>query len=92
MDQNTFEAELKSSGYSDIEIKAIDPRPANNAHAHDYDIRGLVLDGIYIVKEEGDRAVTYRPGEVFAVAAGRAYSEEIGTGGARIIAGRKYKR
>lgn len=92
MDQNTFEAELKSSGYSDIEIKAIDPRPANDAHAHDYDIRGLVLDGIFIVKEEGGRPVTYRPGEIFAVAAGRAHSEEIGLGGARIIAGRKYLR
>src|ERR1700753_752406 len=92
MDQNTFEAELKSSGYSDIEIKVIDPRPANDAHAHDYDIRGLVLDGIFIVREEADPPTPYRPGEVFAVAAGRAHSEEIGSGGARIIAGRKYLR
>ena len=91
MDQNTFEAELKSSGYEDIEIKAIDPRPPNDAHAHDYDIRGLVLDGIFIVKE-GDRPTTYRAGEVFAVAAGRAHSEEIGLGGARVVVGRKYRR
>jgi hypothetical protein len=91
MDQNAFEAELKASGYQDIEIKAIDPRPANDAHAHDYDIRGLVLDGIFIVKED-DRPTTYRAGEVFAVSAGRKHSEEIGLGGARIIVGRKYQR
>jgi quercetin dioxygenase-like cupin family protein len=90
MDQNTFEAELRSSGYSDIEIKAIDPKPANDAHAHDYDVRGLVLDGIFTVKD-GDRPTTYRAGEVFAVPAGRAHSEEIGAGGARVIVGRKYR-
>ena len=92
MNQSAFEAELKSSGYSDIEIKAIDPRPANDAHAHDYDIRGLVLDGSFIVKEEGERPITYHAGEVFAVAAGRKHSEEIGGSGARIVAGRKYHR
>jgi hypothetical protein len=91
MDQHAFEAELKASGYQDIEIKAIDPRPANDAHAHDYDIRGLVLGGIFIVKED-DRRTTYRAGEVFAVSAGRKHSEEIGLGGARIIVGRKYQR
>lgn len=89
MEQNAFEAELKSSGYSEIEIKAIDARPANSVHAHEFDIKGLVLEGIFIVKED-DRPTTYRAGEVFAVAAGRKHSEEVGPGGARVIVGRKY--
>ena len=89
MQQNGFEAELKSGGYVEIETKALDPRPANNGHAHDYDIRGLVLDGVFIVKQD-DEPVAYRAGEIFAVPAGKSHTEEIGPQGARILVGRKY--
>jgi quercetin dioxygenase-like cupin family protein len=89
MQQDAFEAELKSAGYSEIETRTIDPRPANAGHAHDYDIKGLVLDGIFTVIRDG-KPETYRPGEVFAVPAGKSHSEEIGPQGARIVAGRKY--
>jgi quercetin dioxygenase-like cupin family protein len=88
MDENAFEAELRSAGYTQIETKRLDPRPANTQHAHDYDIRGLVLDGIFIVVRH-EQAITYRIGEVFAVPAGVKHSEEIGPGGARILVGRK---
>ena len=50
MDQAAFEAKLAAAGYTQIETKALDPRPANTEHAHDHDIRGLVLDGIFIVR------------------------------------------
>jgi quercetin dioxygenase-like cupin family protein len=89
MEQAAFEAELKSDGYSHIEMKALDPRPSNTEHAHDYDIRGLVLDGIFIVSQN-DQPITYRTGQIFAVPAGTTHSEEIGPNGARIIVGRKY--
>jgi quercetin dioxygenase-like cupin family protein len=89
MQQADFEAELKSAGYVEIETKAIDPRPANHAHAHDYDIRGLVLDGIFTVAQN-DKPVTYRAGDVFFVVAGTSHTEEIGPEGAKILYGRKY--
>ena len=88
MDQAAFEAGLRSDGYSQIDTKVLDPRPANTEHAHDYGIRGMVLDGIFIVRE-GDRSTTYRAGEIFDVPAGRTHSEEIGPDGARILVGRK---
>src|SRR5262249_18368032 len=91
MQQNTFEAELRSAGYVEIESKALDPRPVNHGHVHDYDIRGLVLDGIFIVNQ-GDKPVTYRAGEIFVVPAGRGHTEEIGPQGARIVVGRKYHK
>ena len=62
MQQAEFEAELKSKGFTEIESKSLDPRPANTGHAHDYDIRGLVLSGIFIVNQ-GDKPVTYRAGD-----------------------------
>ena len=89
MQQDAFEAALKSAGYVEIETKALDPRPVNHGHVHDYDIRGLVLDGIFIVNQ-GEEPVTYRTGEIFDVPKGRSHTEEIGTGGARILVGRKY--
>jgi quercetin dioxygenase-like cupin family protein len=89
MNQDTFEAELKSAGYTDIETKALDPRPANHGHAHDYDIRGLVLEGTFIVIRDGE-GVPHHRGDVFAVPAGKSHQEEIGPDGARILVGRKY--
>lgn len=79
----------ESGGYVEIETKAIEPRPANTAHAHDYDIRGLVLDGIFIVAQD-NKPVTYRAGDVFFVVAGTRPTEEIGLQGAKIPVGRKY--
>ena len=89
MRQAEFEAELKSKGYVEIESRSIDPRPVNNGHTHDYDIRGLVLDGIFIV-DQGEKPVAYRAGDVFFVPAGRSHTEEIGAPGAKIVVGRKY--
>lgn len=89
MDQKAFEAELSRGGYTQIETKVIEPRPANPPHVHDYVIRGLVLDGIFIVTE-GDKPTTYRAGDIFQVAAGQSHTEEIGPQGARILVGRKY--
>ena len=66
MDQTIFETKLKSNGFTEIEAKTLGPRPANAEHAHDFDIRRLVLNGIFIVRQD-DRPITYRTGEVFSV-------------------------
>ena len=89
MNQAAFEAELKAKGFVEIESKSIDPRPVNHGHTHDYDIRGLVIDGVFIV-DQGDRPVTYRAGDIFNVPAGRSHTEEIGAPGAKIVVGRTY--
>ena len=89
MQQEAFEAELISGGYTQIELKALDPKPSNDVHVHDYNIRGMVLDGIFIVTQ-GDQSITYRTGDIFAVPAGKGHSEEIGPQGARVLVGRKY--
>ena len=90
MDQRVFETELTVAGYTHIETKVIEPRPANSAHTHDYGIKGIVLDGIFIVAQ-GDRSTTYLPGDVFAVAQGQSHTEEIGSQGASVLLGRKYQ-
>jgi quercetin dioxygenase-like cupin family protein len=89
MDKDQFAAQLRSDGYSEIETKAVAPKPANERHGHPYAVRGLVLAGTFTVIQD-DTPTTYHPGEVFAVPAGCAHSEEVGMEGAQILVGRKY--
>ena len=89
MQQAEFEAALKSAGFVEIESKSLDPKPVNHGHTHDYDIRGLVLSGVFIVNQD-EAPVTYRAGEIFDVPAGKRHTEEIGAEGAKIVVGRKY--
>ena len=84
-----FEERLKSDGYVEIETKRLDPRPANGEHGHHFDVRGLVLEGAFIVTLEGV-ARTYGPGDVFEVAAGQLHFEEVGPDGTTVMVGRKY--
>ena len=89
MDTSAFEATLKADGYTEIEVKSYDPHPPNGEHGHHFAIRGLVLDGVFIVIRDQQR-VTYRTGESFAVPEGYPHGEEIGPEGARVLIGRKY--
>ena len=89
MDKNEFDAQLRAGGFTEIETKTVTPRPANEAHGHPFAVKGLVLSGAFTVIQDG-KSTTYRPGEVFTVAAGHAHSEEVGTEGAQIHVGRKY--
>jgi quercetin dioxygenase-like cupin family protein len=89
MDKEEFASQLRSDGYSEIEMKTVAPRPANEGHGHPYAVCGLVLAGTFTVIQD-NKSTTYRPGEVFAVPAGRVHSEEVGTEGAQILVGRKY--
>jgi quercetin dioxygenase-like cupin family protein len=89
MDRQAFEARLKEDGYTEIEAKFLQARPANDEHDHNCAVRGLVLAGTFIVKR-GDVKTAYRAGEIFSVAAGEDHSEEIGPEGAEVVVGRKY--
>jgi quercetin dioxygenase-like cupin family protein len=88
MTRAEFEAALKADGFVEIETKTLPPQPANGEHGHHYDVRGLVLDGVFTVIQ--NQPVHYRPGDIFFVANGDLHCEEIGEAGAEICVGRKY--
>jgi len=50
MNTSEFTAKLKQDGFREVETKMLQPRPGNDEHAHDYLVRGLVLEGEFIVK------------------------------------------
>lgn len=89
MNRQQFEARLREDGYTEIEAKSLQPRPANDQHGHPFAVRGLVLAGTFTVSQQ-NISKTYCAGEIFSVAAGHEHSEEVGSDGAEIIAGRKY--
>ena len=89
MDATAFETRLKADGYAEIERKRYEPRPANAEHGHHFSVRGLILDGAFVVTCGGAER-TYRPGEVFEVAAGDMHFEEVPASGVELLVGRKY--
>ena len=84
-----FEAALAADGYTEIETKALPPRPANGEHGHHFTVRGFVLDGVFTVIQN-NQPTAFRRGEIFTVPAGDVHCEEIGAEGAVICVGRKY--
>lgn len=89
MDKDEFAAQLRADGYSEIETKLVPARPANEGHGHHSAVRGLVLAGAFTVIRD-NAPTTFHPGEIFSVPANCVHSEEVGSGGAQILVGRKY--
>lgn len=88
MDTRTFEADLRRDGYQDIETKS---QPADvhvGSHAHDFDVRALVLSGEVTLSWDG-KTQTYRSGEVFTMAAGCPHTEQYGPQGYTYLVGRR---
>jgi len=88
MDAKAFEAGLTRDGYQGIETKELprDYRAAN--HAHDFDVRALVLAGeITLTWNGGSRS--FVAGEEFTMDAGCAHAEAVGPDGVRYLVGRR---
>jgi len=89
MEAQEFAAGLAREGFVEIETKTMAARPANEDHGHDCIVRGMVLDGEFIVACNG-KPRAYHKGEIFEVPANTPHTEEIGPGGTTIVVGRKY--
>ena len=91
MNENDFELQLRADGYTEIESQDLAPRPGKGRHRHLFAIRGLVLSGTFIVQQD-DEAVTFAPGQIFAVDEGKLHDEWVGADGAKILVGRKFSK
>lgn len=89
MEAQAFERQLRADGYSEIETKEQQPKPENSTHVHDCSVRGLVLEGVFLIRLDG-RQITFGPGDVFDVAQGVEHTEQVGPDGARLLIGKKY--
>ena len=88
MDIETFQTQLGTDGFGNVETKQLAPTGRNKEHAHPFEVRALVLDGQISLDFEG-QVRTYRKGEVFTMAAGCEHTEEVGAEGVRYLVGKR---
>jgi mannose-6-phosphate isomerase-like protein (cupin superfamily) len=87
MDRAAFEAEVAREGYA-LREGTIEPNVHKAAHAHDFDVRLLVLDGAITLVMGGERCA-FGPGDTCRVPAGTLHEEHTDARGVRYLAGRR---
>lgn len=87
MDRAAFEASAKNDGYR-IETSTGTPNKVTQPHAHDVDVRVLVISGELTVSSRGV-SQTYRAGDVFDMPSGCVHSEHHGPNGSEAVVGRR---
>jgi quercetin dioxygenase-like cupin family protein len=85
MDRDGFEAELRRDGYELMDAE-LEPDRDHPAHSHEFDVRFLVLEGVFTVTL-ADGAHTYVAGDTCLVPAGTLHAERTGSSGARFAVG-----
>ena len=88
MDRMAFEAQLRRDGFGEIVTGELKANETRSVHAHDYEVRALVLDGGIALTWDGEER-HYKAGDIFTMAAGCAHAERAGAGGIRYLAGRR---
>jgi quercetin dioxygenase-like cupin family protein len=89
MERVIFETELHEQGYTEVVDRRMEANALNPEHAHEFDARLLVVEGIMRITAEGTGRI-YRAGDTFTMRAGCRHSERSGPEGARYLAGRRY--
>ena len=90
MTRSEFESQVRREG-SEVLEGEIKPHVHRELHAHDFDARLFVLDGI-VTLDYGHERVTYRAGDCCNVPAGTLHAEHTETDGVRYVFGRRTRR
>jgi quercetin dioxygenase-like cupin family protein len=86
MDRREFEAGLRREGFEVIH-GGQKPGHASEPHAHDFDVRIMVLGGEITVLRDG-KAETFREGQHCEVPAGCMHAERVGPDGVAYVYGK----
>ncbi len=87
MDRDAFEANATAAGYQ-IGTSTGTPDKVTHPHAHDYDVRALIVFGELSITANGE-SHTYRVGDVFDMPSGCVHSERHGPEGSEMVVGRR---
>ena len=90
MDRTAFETQAKDAGY-EIATSTATPNKVTQPHAHDVDVRALVIAGELTITVDG-ASRTYRAGDVFEMPAGCVHSERHGAQGSEAVVARRRSR
>ncbi len=87
MSRDEFETGLRRDGY-ELGEKTLGPDHASAPHAHEFDVRLLVLDGALTLALD-DGSQTYGVGQICNLAAGTTHEERTQADGAHYLVGRR---
>ena len=90
MDRAAFEESAKDAGYR-IDTSTGTPNKVTQPHAHDVDVRGLVVAGELTI-DTGGISTTYRTGDAFDMPAGCVHGERHGENGSEVVVARRTPR
>ena len=90
MDQTAFRSELARDGFDEVDTRSIAPDLYNPSHSHAFEVRALMLAG-ELTLAWADQQRTFKPGEIFTMAAGCEHTEWFGPEGATYLVGRKHR-
>lgn len=85
-DVTEFKKELADSGFTEAKAGQYEPNCFNDWHAHDFDVRGLVLAGEMTITIAGEGRI-FRPGEVFTMPIEAPHQERVGPDGCEYLYG-----
>ncbi len=88
MDRAAFEAGLKADGFAEVLTRRMEAGQDLHAHTHPFDARVLILEGEYLLEQDGTTR-RFLPGQAFEVPAGVEHAESFGPHGASFIVGRR---
>jgi quercetin dioxygenase-like cupin family protein len=88
MERAEFEDGLRRDGFQEIAAAEMRANETRAVHAHDFDVRAMVLGGEITLTCDGTER-TYREGDVFSMAAGMPHQERVGGTGVRYLVGRR---
>ncbi len=88
--REAFESDLRREGY---EVINTGQRPgfAEDLHAHDFDVRIMVLGGEVTICRDG-AATTFKPGDCCEILAGCMHTLTVGTEGVAYLVGKATRR
>ncbi|PPQ36655.1 cupin domain-containing protein [Rhodopila globiformis] len=88
--REAFESDLRREGFEVIH-GGQQANHAGDAHAHDFDVRIMVLGGEITLIRDG-KPETFRAGDHCEIPAGCMHAEQVGPEGVAYIAGKAYRR
>ena len=89
MKDEHFEAALRRDGFDDVQRRKLPAGTVVAEHAHQFDVRALVLNGEITLTVEGIE-YAYREGDVFVLPAGHRHAESVGPAGVDYLVGRRH--
>jgi quercetin dioxygenase-like cupin family protein len=88
MENQAFHDGLRQDGFdAAVEFRGR-PDQVNPEHAHDYDVRALVVEGAITLTVAGE-STQYKAGELFVMPHGCPHIEHMGPDGLRALVGRR---